>query len=599
VKKSLLLLLSICVLYLLSGCGSGGASTTPPPPVATHFSVTAASSTQTAGTTFNITVTALDHSDNVATTYSGTVHFTSTDVQSLLPPNSTLTNGTGAFSATLKTAGSQTITATDAAKASISGTSNPITVSHSAAATHFVVTAPSNAIAGTAFNITVTAFDASNNQVANYSGTTRFTSTDAQALLPSNATLTNGVANFSATLKSTGTQTVTATDTVTSSIVGTSNSINVSNNQGSSLSITSGTPPSGEVGIIYDPRLGPTCTPGSYRCFCVYLGPLLGYSCHISLYGFPLTATGGVPPFAWTWAAVPASSSPPGLTIESVYSSGGSTRCCVTLAGIGGIPTTAGTYDVIVTVTDSASPPAQASSKYAIAIAAPPPPLITTPNAPTAGVNLPYSFTFTASGGEQPLTWSEAGALPQGLTLGADGVLSGTPSVTGSFPITVTVQDSAGQNTLQNFTVQVFLHGFAPTGSMGSARFNLTATSLNAGMVLAAGGQDASGNTLATAELYDPSGGTFAPTGSMGSTRSFHTATSLGNGHVLIIGGDDGGGNPLASAELYDPGAGTFSATGSMLTARVFHTAALVASGRRKSTCHRGKGWDGQCTFLG
>src|SRR5213082_392107 len=59
---------------------------------------------------------------------SGTVHFTSTDPRVQLPPDSTLSSGTRVFSATLTTAGGQMITATDAAKASIAGTSNAINV---------------------------------------------------------------------------------------------------------------------------------------------------------------------------------------------------------------------------------------------------------------------------------------------------------------------------------------------------------------------------------------------------------------------------------------------------------------------------------------
>jgi hypothetical protein len=65
-KKSLLLLISICCFCLLHGCSSGGASTTPAPLVATHLSVTAANSTPTARTAFNITVTVLDASNGVA-----------------------------------------------------------------------------------------------------------------------------------------------------------------------------------------------------------------------------------------------------------------------------------------------------------------------------------------------------------------------------------------------------------------------------------------------------------------------------------------------------------------------------------------------------
>src|SRR5271155_5868210 len=127
-KRSLLSLLFVCSLCLLNNaCGSGSlTTTTPPPPMATHFSVSAPASA-TAGTAFSITVTALNASSNTVTNYSGTVHFTSTDTQAVLPANSTLTNGTGTFSVTLKTAGGQQIAATDTVAASLTG-STPIPV---------------------------------------------------------------------------------------------------------------------------------------------------------------------------------------------------------------------------------------------------------------------------------------------------------------------------------------------------------------------------------------------------------------------------------------------------------------------------------------
>ena len=194
---------------------------------ATHFSVTAPANA-TSGSAFNVTVTALDASNAVVTGYTGTVHFTSSDLQAVLPANSTLTNGVGTFSATLKTAGAQTIAATDTVTASITGSSGAITVSAAATATHFSVTAPANATAGTAINITVTALTASNATATGYTGTVHFTSSDTQAVLPANSTLTNGVGTFSATLNTVGNQTIGATDTVTASITGGSGNINVS-----------------------------------------------------------------------------------------------------------------------------------------------------------------------------------------------------------------------------------------------------------------------------------------------------------------------------------------------------------------------------------
>jgi uncharacterized protein YjdB len=177
-----------------------------------------------AGTAFNVSVFAEDQFGNVVPGYTGTVHFTSTDGSAVLPANSTLTNGSGLFQFTLKTLGSQTITAMDTVTSSITGTSNTITVG-SGAATHFLVTAPGGATAGTSFNISVTALDQFNNVATGYTGTVHFTSTDGTATLPANTTLTSGTGNFAVTLKTTGSQTVTATDTVTSGITGTSGAI--------------------------------------------------------------------------------------------------------------------------------------------------------------------------------------------------------------------------------------------------------------------------------------------------------------------------------------------------------------------------------------
>jgi VCBS repeat-containing protein len=216
--------------------------------VATHFSVIAPSSA-TAGSAFNFTVTALDQFNNTATGYAGTVHYTSGDAQAVLPANGTLTSGTGALSATFKTSGTQTLTATDTVSNSIAGTSNGVTVSP-AAATHFSVSAPASAIAGTAFNFTVTALDAFNNTATAYSGTTHLTSSDAEAALPADTTLASGVGTLSATLKTAGVQTLTATDILSGSITGTSNSVTVA--PGAATHFTLSAPASATAGTAFN-----------------------------------------------------------------------------------------------------------------------------------------------------------------------------------------------------------------------------------------------------------------------------------------------------------------------------------------------------------
>jgi hypothetical protein len=198
------------------------------PAAVDHLKVATPASAK-AGTPFDLTVTAQDPYNNTAVNYTGTVSFTSSDTGATLPPNYTFMasdNGVHSFAsgAILIHAGSQTVTATDTATSSITG-SGPVAVAP-AAANHLKVSTPGSATAGAAFDLTVTAQDVYNNTAVNYTGTVTFTSSDAGATLPSNYTFLasdNGVHTFSsgATLILAGSQTIKATDTTTGSIAGT------------------------------------------------------------------------------------------------------------------------------------------------------------------------------------------------------------------------------------------------------------------------------------------------------------------------------------------------------------------------------------------
>ncbi|MBL0054802.1 MAG: hypothetical protein IPP31_01175 [Chitinophagaceae bacterium] len=70
-----------------------------------------------------------------------------------------------------------------------------------------------------------------------------------------------------------------------------------------------------------------------------------------------------------------------------------------------------------------------------------PTPVVTNPVVTIGNQGVFFSQTFTQTGGAPVVTFSTASPLPAGLTLSAAGVLSGTPTVTGTFPIVVTVTD--------------------------------------------------------------------------------------------------------------------------------------------------------------
>jgi hypothetical protein len=117
---------------------------------------------------------------------------------------------------------------------------------------------------------------------------------------------------------------------------------------------------------------------------------------------------------------------------------------------------------------------------------------------------------------------------------------------------------------------------------LAAGRYSATATLLQNGEVLVAGGQGDSGVYLASAELYDPASNSWSAAASMTSARAYHTATLLQNGEVLVAGGQNNcqlACNYLASAELYNPTSNSWSAAGSMADARAAHTATLLQNG--------------------
>ncbi|MFD2571789.1 putative Ig domain-containing protein [Spirosoma soli] len=72
-------------------------------------------------------------------------------------------------------------------------------------------------------------------------------------------------------------------------------------------------------------------------------------------------------------------------------------------------------------------------------------PVVTNPTVSTATVSTAFSQSFTASGGTAPYSFSLAsGTLPPGLSLSTAGVLSGTPSQSGSFTLTVRATEASG-----------------------------------------------------------------------------------------------------------------------------------------------------------
>jgi large repetitive protein len=220
-------------------------------PQATHFAVIAPFSA-VAGAPWTITIMAEDASGATVPSYSGTVHFTSTDPAAVLPANSQLTNGVGTFTITLKSAGFNVVIATDTVNSTITGTSAAVLMTAGAAA---LVTAsggtPQSAYVNTAFAtpLAVTVTDIYGNPVVGQ--TVAFTAlpSGAGATL-STAASTNALGQTSVTATANGT---TGSYAVTASVPGaTAASFSLSNQPPSNLVVTS---------LLDDAGNASNCTP--------------------------------------------------------------------------------------------------------------------------------------------------------------------------------------------------------------------------------------------------------------------------------------------------------------------------------------------------
>ncbi len=194
------------------------------PAAAATAQLTGLPTATTAGVAQPVTVTLRDAFGNVATGYTGTLAFSSSDPIAGLPANYTFTAadaGVHTFTVTLKKAGSQFITVTDTAVPTLSGSSGNVLVSP-AAVSQFAISGPATVTKGVGFKITVSAEDAFGNVVPSYRGAVHLSSTDATGGTQ-NFTFSNndnGVHIFSYTFNALGFQTITISDTTNSAIVG-------------------------------------------------------------------------------------------------------------------------------------------------------------------------------------------------------------------------------------------------------------------------------------------------------------------------------------------------------------------------------------------
>ena len=515
------------------------------------------SSPQTAGTAFNVTITAEDANGNTVTSFSADGNAV------MISSTGTLSGGTittASFTngvlvnqpVTITNVGNFTLTAaSNAGHGNSTGTSNSITV-NPGAATHFTVTAPASATAGTPISFTVTALDAFSNTATGYLGTAHFTSTDTQAVLPANYTFAagdSGVHTFNATLETAGARFITGTDTTIGTISGTSGSISVGAATPASIAATAGTPQNATINTAFAINLGATvkdafgnlvsgatvifAAPGSGASG-TFAGGLTAATTNSSGVATAVVFTANGTAGSYNVSASVTGVSTPALfsltnnnpvpTLINISPVSGivTQTLSVLLTGtnfLSGVSSVSFGADITVNsvtvnnatqITASITIPSSATlgaHTVSVTNAAPgggtaslvnafnvtgTPPQITSGNSATFTAGSTGSFIVTATGTPTP-SLSESGALPSGVTFVDNGngtaTLAGTTTKAGIYAIVITAQNGLSPKAVQNFTLTV---NAAPLASITLSPSSQTIT--------------AGGSAAFTAEAFDQFG---------------------------------------------------------------------------------------------
>lgn len=303
-------------------------------------------------------------------------------------------------------------------------------------------------------------------------------------------------------------------------------------------------------------------------------------------YNQTVEASGGSSPYAWTVNA--GSSLPAGITLTN-------------LGLLSGTPSVAGSYNFTLRVTDDLGAFVTKAFTLTVADALT---ITTAATLPAGGAGSAYNQTLAATGGTPAYSWALASGstLPPGLNLSTGGVISGTPSTSGSFAFTVQVTDSLGIVTSKGFTLgvlapviitttsplppgrvgQSYSLTFAATGGSASYSWSVASGTLPPPLTISAAGV-LSGvpNTAATytftVQVNDSSGATAAlpvthlinPVGNSAPTANANTLSmnSYATASVPVLLNDtDPENNPLTVTAVSSAAHGTTSFTaGSVL----------------------------------
>jgi hypothetical protein len=533
----------------------------------------------------------------VVSNYSGTVQLTSSDAQASFQPapSLTLTNGTASAQVVFKTAGLQSITATDAPKALTSG-SAPITVNPGVAA-QLSVSAPLAATIGLPITVTVTAVDTYMNVATSYAGTVHFSlaKPDPQVVLPQDSQLTNGTKSFPGVILGTvGAQTIRAMDTVTTSITGACNSINVVSNAATQFAVTTNPPASVNVRQTFGLTLQALDAAGHLAAG--YTGTVhFSSSDTAALLPANSTLANGAGSFSTTLETAGTGSQPLMTTITATDIATSSITGSVSIS----------VTNVPLTISPGAPPNGQVGVNYGplttryfrcsglpgrrSCVPCTPGPGGTCGNFPPCGrvsigtcietQQVFNGFTFRAAGGVPGYSWTASG-MPPALTVTAtNGEILGTPTSPNTYNITVTVTDSGNPSisTHANYTITI---------SKPNPPVVNTTPPPPPGVV----GQQyggASGFTF-SASGYQPQNFTWAETGALPGGLMFSTGGVLSgipnaptaSPVTITVTATDQFGTPSAGAVFnIVVSAHGFQAAGNMTSARTLHTATLITSG--------------------